>query len=155
MPSIGEKLKAHWSSMDLKINRGIPESELQLFERRYDVSLPDDFRSYFLSVNGMDANVCDESLIRFWPLQEVTPLPDEAPHLVGLGTIAYANSLFVFADYSIWAHAYAIQLGRESVQNSVYIIAGATPDRIAGSFSEFVDLYLSKSIQNVNGHASS
>jgi hypothetical protein len=50
----------------------------------------------------------------------------------------------VFADYSIAAHVYAIRLSNNCENgNAVVVVYDSRPGKLAGSFSEFVEGYLS------------
>lgn len=141
--SVGESLKRHWSSHNIEINAGVSEVELKAFEGKYGVVLPDDLRDYFRCVNGMPPDVVDDGMIRFWMLGEMKPLPQGAPKYSVSSYVKNPESLFLFADYSIWAHAYAIRL--ESVpspSNEIIIIGYKSPVLISHSFSEFGDHYL-------------
>lgn len=116
---------------------------LKSFEARFDVILPTDLRNYFSCVNGMPLGATDDALIRFWMLEEVVPLSQGAPEYSHPQYIRNPDSLFLFADYSIWAHAYAIQLTTVSVEsNKIYVIGYDSPILLVDSFSEFVDNYL-------------
>ncbi len=141
--SVGESLKRHWSSHNVDINSGVSETELNSFEMKYDVILPKDLRDYFLCVNGMPPGVTDDGLIRFWMLEEVEPLPQGAPEYSDTRYIQNPESLFLFADYSIWSHAYAIRLTKLPIEsNKVYIIGYESSILLFNSFSELVDNYL-------------
>jgi hypothetical protein len=141
--SVGESLKRHWSSHDVEINAGVSKAQLDSFESKHGVVLPEDLRDYFLCVNGMPDGEVDDGMIRFWMLEELQPLTQGAPAYSDASYIQHPESLFLFADYSIWAHAYAIRLGSASLQShEVVIIGSESPVTIAQSFSEFVDLYL-------------
>lgn len=141
--SVGESLKRHWSSHDVEINAGVPKAQLDSFESKHCVVLPEDLRDYFLCVNGMPYDVVDDGMIRFWMLEELQSLPQGAPAYSDPSYIQHPESLFLFADYSIWAHAYAIRLGSVSLQaHEVVIIGYKSPVTIAKCFSAFVDQYL-------------
>jgi len=141
--SVGESLKRHWSSQDVDINAGVSKAQLDSFESKHCVVLPADLRDYFLCVNGMAPDVSDEGMIRFWMLEELQPLTQGAPAYSDASYIQHPESLFLFADYSIWAHAYAIRLGSVSLQShEVVIIGSESPVTIAQSFTEFLDQYL-------------
>jgi hypothetical protein len=141
---IGTRLKNHWLSQGIEINPGVSNEELTAFESRYHVSLPSDMRDYFLMVNGMAVGVSDHALIRFWSLNEVKPIPEEAPGYSDPSYIRDAQSLFLFADYCIWSHAYAIRLSSShDTSNPVTVIGDETPTRMFDSFSELVSSYLS------------
>lgn len=137
-----ETLKDHWLSQGIEVNPGVSIEELTAFESRYKVSLPADLREYFLTVNGMAEGVTDDALIRFWSLNEVKPIPEEAPAFSASSYIEDAESLFVFADFCIWSHAYAIRLSPTEASNPIIVIGAETPTRMFDSFSELVSNYL-------------
>jgi len=140
--TIAEGLRSNWLSRGIKINPGVSKATLQLFESKYEVMLPDDLREYFLLVNGMDINMTDEDLIRFWPLEEVKPISEDASEYSDQAYLPDPGSIFMFADYCIWSNTYAIRLSSGEKRNEVYIIGGRSPIFLAGSFTEFVTLYL-------------
>ena len=141
--SVGESIKRHWSSHRVEINSGVSESVLDAFEAKHSVVLPADFRDYFRSVNGMPPDEVDDDMIRFWMLEEVTALPKGAPEYADRGYVENPETLFLFADYSIWAHAYAIRLGTTALDsNEIVIVGSESPKLIFDSFSGFVDAYL-------------
>jgi len=138
-----ERLKRHWETNGVEINSGVSEADLITFQTQHAVVLPDDLRNYFLCVNGMAPDVMDDQLIRFWMLDEVRPLNECAPEFSHPEYIQRAESIFLFADYSIWAHAYGIRLESfPSESNEVFIIGYDSPVKISDSFSNFVDHYL-------------
>lgn len=134
MSAIGESLKQFWTRQNIEFRRGASETELRAFEAKYKVHLPDELKDYFSTVDGsgLDGNV-----IEFLPLAEVVPLSQawsQRPE---------ANSYFVFADYSISCHVYAIRLTNDlTLSNPVFIAYDENPKQIADSFSEFVKGYL-------------
>ena len=141
--SVGESLKRHWASHNVDINAGVSKAELDSFERKHSVVLPEDLRDYFFCVNGMPPDAVDDGMMRFWMLDEFQPLPQSAPVFSDPSYIQSPESLFLFADYSIWAHAYGIRLGRVPLQsNEVVIIGYKSPVTIYQCFSDFVDQYL-------------
>ena len=139
---IGTRLKNHWLSQGIEVNPGVAKEELTAFEFKYQVSLPADLRDYFLTVDGMAQGFTDNALIRFWSLNEVKPIPEEAVDYSHPSYIEEAESLFLFADYCIWSHAYAIRLSSTEASNPIIIIGDETPTTIFGSFSELVSSYL-------------
>lgn len=141
--SVGESLKRHWSSHDVEVNAGVSEAELRAFDETYGVVLPADLRDYFRCVNGMPPDVVDDGMMRFWMLEEMEPLPQGAPQYSDVTYVQDPETLFLFADYSLWAHAYAIRLGKSPLEsNEVIIIGYESPKLISDSFSRFVDTYL-------------
>lgn len=127
-------------SQDLKTNPGVSSEELAAFESKYQVSMPSDLREYFLTVNGMPEGTMDDALIRFWALNEVKPISEGAPDY---SDIQDAQSLFLFADYCIWSHAYAIRLScNKETSNAVFVVGDEKPVQISESFSQLVREYL-------------
>jgi SMI1 / KNR4 family (SUKH-1) len=139
---IGTSLKNYWLSQGIEVNPGVSKEELSAFESKYQVGLPADLRDYFLTVDGMVQGVTDNALIRFWSLNEVKPIPEEAPDYSDPSYIEGAESLFLFADYCIWSHAYTIRLSSTEASNPIIIIGDETPTKIFSSFSELVSSYL-------------
>lgn len=141
--SVGDRLKKHWALHNVEINPGASEADLRSFEAIYRVVLPNDLRDYFWCVNGMPQYVVDEAMIRFWMLEELKPLTEGALQYSDPAYIHRPESLFLFADFSIWSHAYAIRLESSSIQSNEIVVVGyKTPVVLVPSFSEFVDRYL-------------
>lgn len=142
LPNV-QRLKHHWLARGVEFNDGVSEAAIAAFEHEFGVVLPSDMREYFLTVNGMQPDVTDEEMLRFWTLQEFKPLPAAAPLYATASYISNPQTLFVFADYSIWAHAYAIRLGVAALnQNEIFIIGGDYPILLFNSFSQLIDSYL-------------
>lgn len=143
--NVGEALRDHWFSQGVPLNDAVASATLESFEKKNGVVLPADLRDYFLEVNGMKPDTSDDALIRFWMLEEVRALPDAAPEYADSRYLERPESLFLFADFSLWAHAYAIRLtAAPSEKNEVFIIGSDSPILLFQSFSEFVDCYLTK-----------
>ena len=141
------RLRETWLAHNVKINQGVKEEDLKRFQAQYGIILPEDFSEYFLCMNGMDINTTDTELIRFWSLEELRPLTDEAPEYAQSDYLKNAACVFPFADYSIWSHAYALRLSAEkSAQNEIYVIGCRQPILLAKSFAEFINLYLSRKV---------
>lgn len=109
------------------------------FEKQYSVTLPDQIRQYFLVTDGMEADV-DTTVaglraVRFWPIAEVKLITNEVED-----PLPYTDC-YLFADYLLWSHGYAIHLGQKGV-GEVVLVGGPTPRRVAQSFSEFLAKYL-------------
>ena len=137
MNKIGESLKQYWLRQGIKLKTGAAESELHAFENKYNVALPEDLKDYFSTVNGFNNSDVDDDVITFLPLEEVEPLSkawSKKPDV---------KSYFIFADYSISCHVYAVQLTNEAKLNSpIFIVYDDNPIPIADSFSEFAKGYL-------------
>lgn len=155
MSNIGRRLKDHWESHDLECDPGVSDHSLEAFERRYDVALPCDMREYFSVVNGTGhvrdepvetgtEQLYDEEFFSFWPLELVRPLKQDSPEV----DVEQFESLFLFADHSIWCPAFAIALSKDrTVTNrviNVYVSPGVVTvgRQVSNSFTEFVEAYI-------------
>ena len=78
---------------------------------------------------------------RFWPLREVKRLSEELP-AEPLHHTEFKD-YFLFADYSLWACAYAVRLTKSlDRRNFVVMIGGDVPINLAEPFDEFAQIYL-------------
>ncbi len=139
METIGESLKQYWLQQGIKLKLGASEIELFAFENKYNVHLPEDLKDYFSTVNGFDNSDVDGEFITFLPLDEIEPLS------INWSQTPEAKSYFIFADYSISCHVYAIKLTKDTkFDNPVFIDFNdnKNPTQIADSFAEFAQSYL-------------
>jgi cell wall assembly regulator SMI1 len=141
MFSVAETLKRFWLRQGMKLNAGASEAELAAFEHKYNIRLPEDLREYFAAVNGFDGSehwMTDENVITFLSLSEVKPLSEYwSPD------VADADSYFVFADYSISAHVYAIRLWNDLGNGNAVVVAyDGKPIEVANSLAKFAEGYL-------------
>ena len=147
MQDPASKLISRWRSLDLLIARGNSEENIRGFEARNRVMFPTDFRDYLLRVNGMfqaGGQDCDENGFAFWPLARIKSVRAEyAEHSNPLPEVQNPDGYFVFVDYLQWCWAYAICLDARPSDGGRIITVGKLPSKVvAGSFTEFVDLYL-------------
>ncbi|MDX2206350.1 MAG: SMI1/KNR4 family protein [Gemmatimonadales bacterium] len=139
MVSLVAEITKRWRASGLAPRPGVSEEQFRDFEERHRVRFPDDLKEYFRTVDGMDDGEWDEHLIRFWPLAMMRPVVAVLPEL---NRTAY-DGYFVFADYSAWAHGYAVRMAAGG--NEVAIVGGDDPIRIAPSFGDFLRGYLQRS----------
>ena len=140
-----DRLIARWRADGAVIRRGVQEERLSEFEKRNGVVLPRDFKSYFLTVDGLFYN--DRDGFSFWPLASVKSVPAVcAEEREPLPTVDQLNRYFVFADNLLWPWSYAIYLADRMVAlNPVIMIGAPKPTVVAQSFGDFVELYLTDS----------
>ena len=120
---------------------GASEAEIVAFERRYGARLPADVRAYFAQVNGVVGGrdgAWDDEMIALWELRDVRPLSEEVESC----QTPEAEQCFVFGDWSIWAHGYAIRLAITERVSPVYIAFEPHVERVAESFTEFLQGYV-------------
>jgi hypothetical protein len=138
------KLQQWWNETSSGISTTtISAVQIQALEQRYAVSLPDDFRAY-LSASSPVKDPLDDNVTCWWPFERIRNIPEEYEHEVSSPEIANHQSQYLFfADYAIWCWAWAISCTNDENRGKVALIGGL-PDRfVAGSFSEFVERYIS------------
>jgi hypothetical protein len=133
-----DRLEHHWYESEIERNFHDPKAasheEVILFEQENGVTLPADFREYFLRLNDIDE---DPGLFCFWPLSRLKRLDGKT------SASLQSEGYFYFADYLIESHYYAIYLGNDPFfQNRVILPDFPNKPVIANTFSEFLELYM-------------
>jgi hypothetical protein len=137
-----QHLRDHWAEQGCLNRNPASDGEILAFENQYGVHLPQVVRDYFRLLNGTDggqASMDDEEQISFWHLDQLRPLATILPNDDTPG----AAEMFVFADWSLEVHLWALRLTKEEQPAPVFITYD-TAQQVAFSFEEFVRRYLSK-----------
>jgi hypothetical protein len=135
-------LENYWERQ--RYDHGPPSApdDIATLELRYGVCVPDDLRRYFVVLNGGDHGAdgtIDNEMITFWNLSQFRPASEEFPEL----SFPDASRWFIFADYMIASHFYAIRLSSSrSDATPVAVLYDNSPVIVADSFSSFVTSYL-------------
>jgi hypothetical protein len=127
-----------WHKLGLEIRSGNSIHVLERFAVDHNVRLSHDIVQYFVKCDGMNMGITDDYLIRFWSLEEVSQHAGED----WSGGRPESFHAFVFADYSIGAHAYAWNLSSQENTDATYLVGGDVPILIASSFRGFLNKYL-------------
>jgi len=145
------RLLEYWRSRGVPILPGSHEHEIAEFERRHRVVLPPDLREFVRQCGGIggdtgEADARDfRGLIEFWPLHSYESLATRYRHEEQLSLGPWdSRQFFIFADFSLHSHHYAIRLSPDSgAPTPVLLYAGPRYAHIVGnSFSDFVWTYL-------------
>jgi hypothetical protein len=142
MQSAHTKLSTWWQAQgDHSLAAKPQEETVREIEQRYGVELPEDFRTYLLQSAPQDFFV-DAQNMEWWAPGKIKNIPDEYEHPLRNSVIAArARFCLFFADFFIWAHAYAICCDRSEYRGKIAIIGGH--DRfVSTNFTEFVDTYI-------------
>ncbi len=135
-----------WSAMRFAHARSADEQQITDFETKYHVRLPSDLRAYVATLNGGESGrdgPMDTTSIAFWRLDQIEPLGSER---------GGPANLFIFADFLIDSHAYAIQLSDDANEPTpVFIDWGKRIEKVSDSFSAFIHGYLSNDRQVLYG----
>lgn len=148
-----EKLKLKWEEESINKFRPIDLVAILSFERKNNIVLPDDLKEYFNILNGTGEEYTDE-LYEFYSIEKLKKVSEEfqewegIPNHKNLIHLNVTKDLFVFANYSFSQFVYAIKLSPEKTEiNEVYILCGEEYKKIGNTFSKFLDLYLSNSLE--------
>jgi hypothetical protein len=144
MKPLLDRLFDKWKAGEVAPRPRADPQAILAFETRYNLRLPTDFREYLTTCDGMNDGEMDDDLFSFWELSRIRPVPDELAEDIYREYREFpgASSFFCFADWSINADVFSIELHADP----------AWPNRIAAlgprylslsSFSEFVEVYLS------------
>ncbi len=141
-----ELLMERWQADGIECPPGVMSADIEVFERRHNVVLPPDMRTYFLKVNGMgEYGTCDDNFFSFWPLQELISIADRLPDRSS--GFSDASRCFMFADHSVALPTFAIRLASDPNAStpvaSVFSDFGAFKVQyFFDSFTDFVNHYL-------------
>ena len=134
-------LAEHWRCHGAEPGAGASESEIAAFEADHGIRLPVELRAYFAAFNGLahGRDDMDNDTVGFWRLADITPVVEEAPHC----GVPNAAEYFVFADYLIGSHFYAVHLQAGSNTRSPVLFVWREGFRpLASSFVEFLERYM-------------
>lgn len=120
-----------WQQQGVAVGPGASISDLKEFEARFHVACRHDFAAYLLRVGGMPVpGHWDDHQIRFLPLRDQAGCRRPP---------SSSQGYFIFADYFLSAHEYAIRL---STHHSDVAIIYPGSRGIAPNFTAFLNLYL-------------
>ena len=131
-----------WTSTNAEIEtRHTTPEEIAALEIRYDVVLPEPFRDYL--ANACPADECfDWELTAWWHLARIKSVADDYEHPLSIAIQPYRDKLILFADYMIWAWAWAVNCALGPDYGKVALVSGDGREGfIADDFRAFVREY--------------
>ncbi len=129
----------HWWGDDA--TSGVSPSELEAFEARYAIRLPDDFRAYMMAVMPK-GNDLDSEGTCWWALDRLKSVREECAQWEGGTGVDGDEKAIVFADYLIWCFAWAIDCSDGENRGKIILLTGAKNPCVAESFNQFLDRYI-------------
>lgn len=150
MTTLPQQFREFWLARSIPASAGASEAELATFERQRGVILPADVRGFFELMDGTNGSSSPDDLT-FWSLSQVQPIPEvmtgfhnSCIDLRVPASLPAFESYYVFADYMIWSHFYAINLAPNSAHTVVFV-CGTEWFCVATSFSDFLRIYMQES----------
>lgn len=136
--AVVESLVAYWEKQNIPVFQNSIE-EIERIEAEKAVVLPDDFKEFYLEVNGM--NKADNKGFLVYPLQKVAL----AKKIAQIASTKKNAGILIFAEYMHKTWWYGIQL-KENGDYTIGLVSkkGAFKP-ITNFLAEFVDLYLEDS----------
>jgi hypothetical protein len=135
-----EKVFALRDNDEAPVDRALNSDAVERLESRTGVTLPADFRDYLIRCAGPEAWT-DRHVTSWWDVASVKTVTEECAEPPRNTAITVPAQWLVFADYAVWAMAWAIDCGPESA-GRVTVLNGSDDRLVASTFSEFVDAYL-------------
>lgn len=135
MRSIYQSVRENWLSSGTSVNGGTSPALIRQFQDKHKIIVPEEFREYLMTSNGMQNYETDETLISFLPLELIDPVVSPriaAPNVVDI----------VFADYLLYSHFYALRSTTDGKQLGIYALDGENEKEIARTFGDFLHAYL-------------
>ena len=152
MNKLIDRLRDYWGESNTQLRPGVGDAEVAHFERENHVCLTRELRGYFQAVDGMTEDDSDRNLFHFFSLGELGTVAREfrgrelriagIPEGSNPPDISNSKRWFIFCDYMIWSHYYAVELGTERVEASPVVVFDGGIEVIATSFSGFLKRYL-------------
>jgi hypothetical protein len=147
-------LKEKWETEELKSQVLISNDEISSFEKKNNLVLPNDLVHYFKIINGSN-NKYDSNLFKFYDFKNFKSINEGLKDWKGIpdysnivNTLEKFENYYVFADYFYNTFTYAIRLYNQSnLKNEVLVICGDEYNVISNSFSKFIELFISNSIE--------
>ena len=124
------------------------EARVAALESRYGIRAPNDFRRYLIAAPRFETT--DDELTAWWTLDRISSIADEYEHVIANPAIAAeAGAYLFFADYMIWAWAWAVCCSDGPNRGRIAFI-GEPDGFVADSFSEFAERYLRDPVEMGN-----
>ena len=138
MISSVDSLLGSWRSSGVVLNPGASVSQLAATAKRLGASLPSELHELLLACNGMPSNEWDpRHTIRWMPTDEWFQLNGEPGW-----QSEHSRGAWVFADYLLGSHFYAIKLGLRPENSQVFVLDDRSEKLISSTFLGFLRLYL-------------
>jgi hypothetical protein len=140
------RIKARWLSEGIDSPEGVSEARLRAFEEEFGVTLPQDMRLFFSSVNGMGrSDIMDDNLFTISDIDSIFPcklcLTKEE-----LSQHPQLEDYYNFASQSFDLPAFCIKLRGNS--NEIVTLYNSLESRhVCVSFSDFLSLYLADKLE--------
>jgi hypothetical protein len=129
-----QELISKWEAEGVKINDGASLEEIKSTETILEFEFPDDFKEFYLQINGFKGLDWQEHMFYFWPLERIIEENDKLSDFVS------------FCDFLLASHYIGFKRNRTEIFKMYSISNRAEDNPIAQTFEEVVNLI------NTNSH---
>lgn len=139
----GETLLHWWGATSAGIEvRSVSAAEIEEFERRCGLTLPVSFQAYLRVASPVEEASWDNELTNWWPFGDLCSVAEGYEHELAHGIANYREKLLLFADWSIWCWAWALNCAAGPDHGKVAVIGGENDHFVAESFDDFIERYI-------------
>jgi len=115
-----------WTNEKIKLSPPATIEEIKVTEKTLSFQFPNDFKEFYLKINGFLDWDWTKNMFSIWPLARIIEEYNKESD----------KSFIVFADYLINSH----HIGFVKGENGVFKNSGAKPEFVTGSFTEAISL---------------
>lgn len=141
--AVVESLVAEWKKQNIPVIQNSIE-DIECMEAKKMISLPHDFKEFYLEVNGMSSYYpakADSRGFLIYPVQAVTPVKKIAE----IASSKRNGSILIFAEYMEKTWWYGVQCNEDGDYTIGMVTRKGEFKPITNFLSEFIDLYLDDS----------
>jgi len=129
-----QKVISKWLAEKVNINVGASRSEIESLENILHFEFPNDFKDFYLMINGFKSFDMEEHMFTFWPLETIIEEYNTSEDKDFIG----------FSDYLIASHAIGFKKSKKGIYKCYQSLQNdLTP--IAETFEEVVAMINSDS----------
>ncbi len=118
-----------WKVDNVKMNPPATMADIEYTESVLNIIFPQDFKEFYLTLNGFDGLDWQRHMITFWPLKMMIEEYDEKE-----------NGFIGFADYSLKVNVIGFIRGKEGVYKIYPSVKDHGHEYIAPSFQDVVHM---------------
>ena len=148
MRELAERVARAWREAGAEPRHGVDARALDDFRLHNGVSIPEELAAFHRVTNGIES---DANMFAVWGLGEIRRVPEALGDFRGspdygeiANTLPDANTYFVFADWMIWSHVFAVKApaAEGGVLGPVVWICGSEHGVVAPTLADFWERYL-------------
>lgn len=130
-----QEVVSKWKTEGVKTNNGASLAEIGALEQILDFKFPDDFRDFYLAIDGFKDLDWQEHMFYFWPLNRITEEFNESTDKNFIG----------FCDFLLASHYIGFKKNETGIFKLYSIMRQAEDNPIAETFEEIVAMINSNS----------